>query len=110
MISEIPPAVAKAAMESGVALKPITDWEKYKHDLEDRLGTGNKIIRLMHNRAKNDPKRVVFAEGDHLDVLKAAQVVYEEGIAIPILLEELEQQKLILKTILLHISYLLFAV
>lgn len=86
LISEIPPAVAKAAMESGVALQPITNWEKYRHELEDRLGTGNKIVRLLHNRAKAKPKRVVFAEGDHLDVLKAAQVVYEEGIAIPILL------------------------
>ena len=98
LISEIPPAVAKAAMESGVAQKPITDWDKYKHELEDRLGTGNKIIRLMHNRARNNPKRVVFAEGDHLDVLKAAQVVHEEGIATPILLgdkdtiEELKEE------------------
>ncbi len=90
LISEIPPAVAKAAMESGVALQPITNWEKYKHDLEDRLGTGNKIVRLLHNRAKAQPKRVVFAEADHLDVLKAAQVVYEEGIAIPILLGDKE--------------------
>lgn len=90
LISEIPPAVAKAAMESGVALQPITNWEKYKHELEDRLGTGNKIVRLLHNRAKAQPKRVVFAEADHLDVLKAAQVVFEEGIAIPILLGDKE--------------------
>ncbi len=93
LISEIPPAVAKAAMESGVAQQPIADWEKYKHELQDRLGTGNKIVRLMHNRAKNNPKKVVFAEGDHLDVLKAAQVVYEEGIAIPILLGDKETIK-----------------
>ncbi|MDA9262139.1 NADP-dependent malic enzyme [bacterium] len=86
LISVVPPAVAKAAMESGVALEPITNWAKYRNDLEDRLGTGNKIIRLLHNRAKSNPKRVVFAEGDHLDILKAAQVVYDEGMAIPILL------------------------
>ena len=90
LISTIPPAVAKAAMESGVAQKPITNWEEYKHELEDRLGTGNKIVRLLHNRAKSNPKRVVFAEGDHLDVLKAAQYVHEEGIAIPILLGDKE--------------------
>ncbi len=90
LISTIPPAVAKAAMESGVAQKPITNWEEYKHELEDRLGTGNKIVRLLHNRAKSNPKRVVFAEADHLDVLKAAQYVHEEGIAIPILLGDKE--------------------
>ena len=90
LISTIPPAVAKAAMESGVAQKPITNWEEYKHELEDRLGTGNKIVRLLHNRAKSNPKRVVFAEGDHLDVLKAAQYVHEEGIATPILLGDKE--------------------
>ena len=77
-------------MESGVAQKPITNWEEYKHELEDRLGTGNKIVRLLHNRAKSNPKRVVFAEADHLDVLKAAQYVHEEGIAIPILLGDKE--------------------
>lgn len=86
LITVVPPAVAKAAMESGVALEPISNWDKYIDSLEDRLGTGNKIIRLLHNRAKLNPKRVVFAEADHLDVLKAAQVVYDEGIAIPILL------------------------
>ncbi|MEX0811672.1 MAG: NADP-dependent malic enzyme [Chitinophagales bacterium] len=90
LISEIPPAVAKAAMNSGVAKKPISNWEKYKQNLEYRLGTGNKIIRMLHNRAKDNPKKVIFAEGDHLDVLKAAQVVYEEGIATPILLGDKE--------------------
>ncbi len=86
LIYEIPPAIAKAAMESGVAQEPITDWEKYREELMDRSGTGSKEIRLLHNRAKKDPKRVVFAEADHLDVLKAAQRVYEEKIGIPILL------------------------
>ena len=86
LIYEIPPAIAKAAMESGVAKQPITDWEKYREELMDRSGTGSKEIRLLHNRAKKDPKSVVFAEADHLDVLKAAQRVYEEKIGIPILL------------------------
>ncbi len=86
LIAEVPPAVAKAAMESGVAKYPISDWEKYKDTLRERLGSDNKLVRLLHNRAKLDPKRVVFAEADQLAVVKAAQIVHEEGIAIPILL------------------------
>ncbi|WP_204344892.1 NADP-dependent malic enzyme [Psychroserpens algicola] len=86
LIAEVPPAVAKAAMESGVAQEPIEDWDKYRDELLERLGSDNKIVRLLLNRAKLNPKRVVFAEADHLDVLKAAQIVYDEGIAIPILL------------------------
>ncbi|MCF6279917.1 MAG: NADP-dependent malic enzyme [Flavobacteriaceae bacterium] len=86
LIYEIPPAIAKAAMDSGVALEPIEDWDKYRDELMERLGTGNKVVRLLHNRAKSDPKRIVFTEADHLDVLKAAQIVYDEGIGIPILL------------------------
>ena len=86
LIAKVPPAVAKAAMDSGVALHPITDWEKYEEELLERLGSDNKMVRLLTNRAKTDPKRVVFAEADHLDVLKAAQIAHEEGIALPILL------------------------
>jgi len=86
LMSEIPPAVAKAAIESGVARILIDDWDAYKIELEERLGTGNKLMRLITNRAKSDPKRVIFAEADHLNVLKAAQIAYDEGIAIPILL------------------------
>ncbi|RXR21213.1 NADP-dependent malic enzyme [Flavobacterium amnicola] len=86
LISEVAPAVAKAAMESGVALNPITDWDKYKEELLERLGSDNKMVRLLANRAKTNPKRIVFAEADHFDVLKAAQIVHEEGIGIPILL------------------------
>ena len=86
LISEIPPAVAKAAMESGVAQKPIKDWEAYKESLIERLGTGSKLMRLITNRAKSDPKKVIFAEADRLNVLKAAQITYDEGIAIPVLL------------------------
>ncbi len=90
LISEIPPAIAKAAMESGVARKPITNWDAYREELEERLGTGSKLMRLITSRAKSDPKKVVFAEADHLNVLKAAQITYDEGIAIPILLGDKE--------------------
>ncbi|MCB0381758.1 MAG: NADP-dependent malic enzyme [Psychroserpens sp.] len=86
LIATVPPAVAKAAMESGVSMEPIEDWDKYEEELLQRLGSDNKIVRLLHNRAKLNPKRVVFAEADQLDVLKAAQFAYDEGIAIPILL------------------------
>ncbi|MFV5691611.1 NADP-dependent malic enzyme [Flavobacterium sp. LT1R49] len=86
LITIVAPAVAKAAMDSGVALNPITDWKKYEEELLDRLGNDNKMVRLITNRAKMDPKRIVFAEADHLDVLKAAQIVLEEGIGFPILL------------------------
>jgi len=86
LITMVAPAVAKAAMESGVALNPILDWHKYEEELSERMGSDNKMVRLLTNRAKTDPKRIVFAEADQLDVLKAAQIVYEEGIGFPILL------------------------
>ena len=90
LISTISPAVAKAAMESGVADIEITDWEKYASDLQERLGGDNKIVKLLTNRAKTEPKTIVFAEADQLDVLKAAQIVHEEGIGVPILLGNIE--------------------
>ncbi|WP_296684619.1 NADP-dependent malic enzyme [Flavobacterium sp.] len=90
LITVVAPAVAKAAMDSGVALNPITDWNEYEESLLERLGNDNKMVRLITNRAKRDPKRIVFAEADHLDVLKAAQIVYEEGIGFPILLGDKE--------------------
>lgn len=86
LIAVVSPAVAKAAMDSGVAQNPITDWDKYTEELLERLGNDNKMVRLLTNRAKTDPKRIVFAEADHLDVLKAAQIVMEEKIGVPILL------------------------
>ncbi|MBF02028.1 MAG: NADP-dependent malic enzyme [Flavobacterium sp.] len=86
LIGVVAPAVAKAAIDSGVAQIEINDWEKYELDLLERLGSDNKMIRMLVNRAKTNPKRVVFAEADHLDVLKAAQIVHEEGIGEPILL------------------------
>ena len=99
LIAEVPPAVAKAAIESGVAKHPITDWEKYEDTLRERLGSDNKLVRLLLNRAKLNPKRVVFAEADQLDVLKAAQIVHEEGIAIPILLGRKEAIKILMAEI-----------
>ncbi len=86
LIAAVPPAVAKAAIESGAATTAITNWEAYQDELYERMGSDNKIIRLLLNRARLNPKRIVFAEADHLDVLKAAQIVYDEGIAIPVLL------------------------
>ncbi|WP_147678357.1 NADP-dependent malic enzyme [Algibacter pacificus] len=99
LISEVPPAVAKAAMESGVAKHHITDWENYKDSLLQRMGSDNKLVRLLLNRAKLAPKRIVFAEADQLDVLKAAQIVHDEGIAIPILLGRKETIASLMKEI-----------
>ena len=86
LLTQVPPAVARAAMESGVAKEPIYDWQRYEDDLYERLGGDNKITRLLLNRAKMNPKRVVYAEADHLDVLKAAQISRDERVCQPILL------------------------
>tara|TARA_B100001758_G_scaffold92003_1_gene78590 strand:+ start:157 stop:2427 length:2271 start_codon:yes stop_codon:yes gene_type:complete len=99
LITEIPPAVAKAAIKSGVAQKSILDWKKYKENLALRLGNDQKLVRLIHSSAKRNPKKLVFAEADHLDVLKAAQIVYDEGIAIPILLGNDQKISELMKTI-----------
>lgn len=99
LIAVVPPAVAKAAMESGVAQEPIEDWAKYEDELLNRLGSDNKIVRLLMNRAKLNPKRVVFAEADQLTVLKAAQIVHDEGIAMPILLGRRETIKKLMEEI-----------
>ena len=86
LIYWVAPAVAKAAIESGDARIPIKDWEKYELELMDRLGLNNKLIRNLTEKAKRNPKKVVFAEADHYKILKAAEMALEEGIAIPILL------------------------
>jgi malate dehydrogenase (oxaloacetate-decarboxylating)(NADP+) len=86
LITHLAPAVAKAAMDSGVARKPITDWDAYREELNKRLGLSNPLIRQIKARAQKNPKRVIFAEADHYKILKAAEIVLEEGIAIPILL------------------------
>ncbi|BAX78907.1 NADP-dependent malic enzyme [Labilibaculum antarcticum] len=86
LLTVVAPAVAKAAMDSGIAHAPITNWEAYKLELEVRMGRDNKLLRALTDKAKRNPKRVVFAEGANFKVLKAAQTVLQEGIAQPILL------------------------
>ncbi|HEX2847415.1 MAG TPA: NADP-dependent malic enzyme [Chitinophagaceae bacterium] len=86
LISAVSPAVAKAAIESGVAQHPIQDWETYATDLNKRLGLDNQVMRIVGNKARRDPKRIVFAEADNVKILKAAQIVFDEGIGYPILL------------------------
>ncbi|WP_128544404.1 NADP-dependent malic enzyme [Larkinella soli] len=88
LLVTVAPAVARAAIASGVAKHPIEDWEAYEHQLARRLGHDNQISRVILNKAKSDPKRVVFADAENLKVLKAAQQVRDEGIAFPILLGE----------------------
>ncbi len=91
LIYTVAPAVAKAAIESGVAQKKITNWDAYVQELINRLGLDNKLIRNVSDKAKQNPKRVVFAEADHYKILKAAQQVADEGIAKPILLGDVEK-------------------
>ncbi len=86
LITEVSIAVAKAAMDSGAARKEIADWDKYADELRQRLGQDDRIMRNLTEAAKRDPKRVVFAEADNYKTLRAAQIVKEENIAIPILL------------------------
>lgn len=86
LLSTVAPAVAKAAMESGVAQQSIADWNAYRLELNKRLGLDNQLLRVIGAKARNNPKRVVFAEADNLKILKAAQIAYDEGVAYPILL------------------------
>ncbi|MCB9046212.1 MAG: NADP-dependent malic enzyme [Chitinophagales bacterium] len=97
LLVTVAPAVAKAAMDSGVAKSPITDWDAYKEELYKRLGTDDNILRWAINKAKQNPKRVVFAEAENLKVLKAAQIVKDEGIAVPILLGNEKKIKALIK-------------
>ncbi|MGV3684550.1 MAG: NADP-dependent malic enzyme [Daejeonella sp.] len=96
LITSVSPAVAKAAIDSGVARKIITDWEAYNDELKNRLGMDDKLMRAITNKAKSSPKRVVFAEADNYKILKSAQIVKDEGIAIPILLGNKERIKQII--------------
>jgi len=91
LITTVAPAVAKAAMDSGVARKPIADWDVYKSELSRRLGLENQLLRGITLKAKLDPKRIVYPEGANLKILKAANEVFHEGIAKPILLGDEEQ-------------------
>jgi malate dehydrogenase (oxaloacetate-decarboxylating)(NADP+) len=95
LLSTVAPAVAKAAMESGVAKHPITNWDNYIADLNKRLGQDNQVLRAIGNKARRDAKRIVFAEADNIKILKAAQIVYDEGIGYPILLgDEIKIRKI----------------
>ena len=96
LMTNVSMAVAKAAIDSGVARKKITDWDAYAEELKRRLGMDDSIMRAITLKAKSAPKRVVFAEADNYKILKAAQIVKDEGVAIPILLGNIETiQKLI---------------
>ncbi|WP_090332501.1 NADP-dependent malic enzyme [Dyadobacter koreensis] len=88
LLSTVAPAVARAAMESGVAKKGIQDWDAYKEELDHRLGLDNQLLRVIGNKARLDPKRLVFADADNWKVLKAAQILFDEKVAYPILLGE----------------------
>jgi len=91
LITTIAPAVAKAAIESGVAKNEITDWDAYELELQKRIGIDQRLMSIVIGRAKKDPKRVVFGEADNLKILKAAQIIRDEKIAIPILLGNKEK-------------------
>lgn len=86
LLTTVAPAVAKMAIESGVARKPITDWNKYNDRLQELMGLDNKMLRRFYEMARQTPKRVIFSESNHLNMLKAAESAYNEGICFPILL------------------------
>lgn len=86
LLSTLAPAVAKAAVKSGVAQQPIANWDEYELQLNKRLGLDNQLMRLISNKARRDPKRLVFADAENIKILKAASIVYDDGIAYPILL------------------------
>ncbi len=88
LLATVSPAVAKAAIDSGVAQKNIDNWENYIEELNKRLGLENQVMRILGNKAKRDPKRLVFAEADNQKILKAASILYDDGVAYPILLGE----------------------
>ena len=95
LLSTVAPAVAKAAIESGIAKIRIEDWDAYENELNRRLGLDNQVMRVISNKARRKPKRIVFAEADNLKILKAAQIVYDEGVGYPILLGDETKIKLI---------------
>ena len=97
LITTVAPAVARAAIESGVAQAPIANWNHYVENLQKRLGLDNKLIRVVTSKARQNPQRVVFAEADNYKILKAAQIVRDEGIAKPILLGNQERIRALLE-------------
>jgi malate dehydrogenase (oxaloacetate-decarboxylating)(NADP+) len=86
LLSTLAPAVAKAAVESDVAQQIITNWEEYELQLNKRLGLDNQLMRIISNKARRDPKRLVFSDAENIKILKAASIIYDDGIAYPILL------------------------
>lgn len=82
LITRVAPAVAKAAMDSGVAKNPILDWKIYQEKLLDRMGYESKMLRMIQNRARTNPKKVVFCNGEEYDILKSVQILHEEGIIL----------------------------
>lgn len=104
LILHIAPAVAKAAMDTGIARKPIANWEAYQEELGKRLGLVNPLIQQIKGKAKRDPKRLLFAEAENYKILKAAEIVLEEGIAHPILLGDKQQITSMIKQYDLELS------
>lgn len=97
LLIEVSSAVARAAVESGVARRVITDWDAYTEELRSRINKDDKLMRNLSLKAKEKPKRVVFAEADNYKILRAAQIVKDEGIATPILLGNKEKINQILR-------------
>jgi malate dehydrogenase (oxaloacetate-decarboxylating)(NADP+) len=91
LLATVAPAVAKAAMDSGVAKQQIHHWDNYVNQLNKRLGLDNQVMRAIGNKARRDPKRIVFAEADNVKILKAAQIVFDEGVGYPILLGDIQK-------------------
>jgi malate dehydrogenase (oxaloacetate-decarboxylating)(NADP+) len=98
LLTTVAPAVAKAAIETGVAKYQISDWDAYENQLSKRLGQDNTLSRVIITKAKKNPKKVVFADAENLSVLKAVQQVIDQKIALPILLGNKEAIKSILET------------
>jgi len=106
LITTVATAVAKAAMESGVARKPIKNWTAYKNELTGRMGDSNKLVMGIRNKARQNPKKVVFAEGSDFKVLKAVQFVSREKIAHPVLLGNEEKIKALIKENQLELEHI----
>lgn len=97
LITAISPAVAKAAIKTGAARAEIKDWDKYELELQERIGIDHRLVSRIVHRARKNPKKVVFAEADDVDILKAAQMAVDEGVASPILLGNVEKIKQLIK-------------
>ena len=93
-------------METDIAQAPIADWDGYINNLNKRLGLDNQVMRIIGNKARRDPKRIVFAEADNVKILKAAQIVFDDGIGYPILLgDEKKIKEIVVSVSLLVLKY-----